>query len=218
AMHHELELLVEAGLTPMQALQSATSWAADMLAGVQGRRGNQRVGSLQPGNFADLLVLDANPLEDIANTQKIEKVMKGGRFLEFGYHPDFFSFETPRSATAMSTPLPEISSMSPHSVVEGNPDLKIVIEGAGFVSNSIVRVEGISLATEFVGPRELKATIPAHLMEQARPDRFRSPGPDQNTGIFGDRTVRVTVFNPPPTGGLSNSISLIVEARWHTEP
>ncbi|MEE8349237.1 MAG: hypothetical protein V3R94_06690, partial [Acidobacteriota bacterium] len=42
AMHHELELLVEAGLTPMQALQSATSWAADMLAGVQGRRGNQR--------------------------------------------------------------------------------------------------------------------------------------------------------------------------------
>ena len=217
ALHHEMELLVEAGLTPMQALQSSTSWAADMLAGFQGRRGNQRVGSFQPGNFADLLVLEANPLEDIANTQKIERVMKGGRFLEFGYHPDFFSFETPRSATAMSTPVPEISSMSPHSVVEGNPDLEIVIEGVGFVSNSIVQVEGVLLATEFVGPRELRATIPAHLMEQALPDRFRSPGPDQYVGIFGDRTLSVTVLNPPPTGGVSGAISLIVEASWHTE-
>lgn len=218
AMHHEMALLVEAGLTSMQALQSATSWAADMLAGVQGRRGNQRVGSLQPGNFADLLVLEANPLEEIANTQKIERVMKGGRFLEFGYHPDFVSFETPRSATAMSTPVPEISFMSPHTVVEGHSDLEIVIEGAGFVGNSIVKVDGVSLATEFVGPRELRATIPAHLMEQARPDRFSSPGPDQYTGIFGDYTLSVTVFNPPPTGGLSNGISLIVEARWHNEP
>jgi hypothetical protein len=118
----------------------------------------------------------------------------------------------------MSTPVPEISSLSVHSVVEGHPDLEIVIEGAGFVGNSIVQVEGISLATEFVGPRELRATIPDHLMEQALPDRFVSPGPDQYVGIFGDRTLSVAVFNPPPTGGLSNSISLIVEAAWHSEP
>jgi hypothetical protein len=78
-------------------------------------------------------------------------------------------------------------------------------------------VEGVSLATEFVGPRELRATIPAHLMEQALPDRFRSPGPDQYVGIFGDRTLPVTVLNPPPTGGVSGAISLIVEASWHTE-
>jgi len=39
-IHHEMELLVEVGLTPMQALQSSTSWGAEMLAGYQGRRGN----------------------------------------------------------------------------------------------------------------------------------------------------------------------------------
>ena len=78
AMHHEMELLVEAGLTPMQALQAGTSWAADMFAGYKGARGNQKVGSIQAGNFADLLVLEADPLEDIANTKKIERVMKGG--------------------------------------------------------------------------------------------------------------------------------------------
>ena len=217
AMHHEMELLVEAGLTPMQALQSSTSWAADMLAGFKGARGNQKVGSIQSGNFADLLILEADPLEDIAHTKRIERVMKGGEFLEFGYHPEFFTFARPLRGGTMSTPVPEISSLSPHSVVEGHSDLAIVIEGVGFVSNSIVRVEGISLATEFVGPRELRATIPAHLMEQAVPDRFRSPGPDQYVGIFGDRSVSITVFNPPPTGGVSDGISLIVEARWHSE-
>lgn len=217
AMHHEMELLVEAGLTPMQALQSSTSWAADMLAGFKGARGNQKVGSIQAGNFADLLILDANPLEDIANTKKIERVMKGGEFLEFGYHPEFFTFARPLGVGTMSTPEPEISAISPHQVIEGSPGFEIVIEGAGFVTNSVVKVDGVSLATTFDGPRKLRASIPASFMEEAVPDRFRSPGPDQYVGIFGDRSVSITVFNPPPTGGVSNSIALIVEADWHTE-
>ena len=217
AMHHEMELLVEAGLTPMQALQSSTSWAADMLAGFKGARGNQKVGSIQEGNFADLLILDANPLEDIANTKKIERVMKGGEFLEFGYHPEFFTFARPLGVGTMSTPEPEISAISPHQVIEGSPGFEIVIEGAGFVTNSVVKVDGVSLATTFDGPRKLRASIPASFMEEAVPDRFRSPGPDQYVGIFGDRSVSITVFNPPPTGGVSNSIALIVEADWHTE-
>ena len=117
----------------------------------------------------------------------------------------------------MSTPEPEISAISPHQVIEGSPGFEIVIEGAGFVTNSVVKVDGVSLATTFDGPRKLRASIPASFMEEAVPDRFRSPGPDQYVGIFGDRSVSITVFNPPPTGGVSNSIALIVEADWHTE-
>ncbi|MDA2933213.1 amidohydrolase family protein [Acidobacteria bacterium AH-259-D05] len=217
AMHHEMELLVEAGLTPMEALQSSTSWAADMLAGIKGARGNQKVGSIQEGNFADLLILAANPLEDITNTKKIEGVMKGGKFIQFGYHPEFFTFSRPPRRGSMATPEPEISSISPHRVVEGSSAFEIVIEGAGFVTNSVVKVDGVSLATTFDGPRRLRATIPASFVEEALPDRFRSPGPDQNVGIFGDRSVSITVFNPPPTGGVSNSVSLIVQAGWHVE-
>jgi len=216
AMHHEMELLVEAGLTPMQALQAGTSWAADMFSGYRGARGNQKVGSIQAGNFADLLVLEADPLEDIANTKKIERVMKGGKFIEFGYHPEFFTFERPPNIS-MSVPVPEISSISPHKIVEGTGSFEMVIEGAGFVGNSVVKADGISLKTTFESPRELKAVIPAHMLERAEPDRFRSPGPDQYVGIFGDRSLAITVFNPPPTGGTSDGVALIVQAKWHEE-
>ncbi|MGD9906710.1 MAG: amidohydrolase family protein, partial [Vicinamibacterales bacterium] len=63
--HLELEMMVDAGLTPMQAIVSATSTAADCW-GMAGR-----LGSIAPGAAADLLVLTANPLEQIANTRAI---------------------------------------------------------------------------------------------------------------------------------------------------
>ncbi len=213
-LHHEMELLVEAGLTPMQALQSSTSWGADLLAGYKGGRGNQRVGSLQEGNFADLLILEANPLEDIANTKKIERVMKGGRFIEFGYHPDFFTFV---GSAGRSIQEPEISAISPHRVIEGRSDLEIVIDGAGFVTHSVVKVDGVSLATTFESPRRVRATIPASLMEKALPDRFRTAGPDMKVGVFGDRSLAISVFNPPPSGGFSNSVSLMIQAEWQAQ-
>ncbi len=71
--HLELELMVEAGLTPMQALVSATGDAA---------RCHQRAGqfgTLAPGAAADLLVLGANPLDNIRNTRSIEQVWINGR-------------------------------------------------------------------------------------------------------------------------------------------
>ncbi|MEE8349827.1 MAG: amidohydrolase family protein [Acidobacteriota bacterium] len=213
-IHHEMELLVEAGLTPMQALQSSTSWGAELLAGYQGRRGNQRVGSLQDGNFADLVVLEADPLEDIANTKKIERVMKAGKFIEFGYHPEFFTAPPPSRPL---TQAPEISALSPHRVIEGSPDLEIVIDGAGFLTYSVVKVDGVSLATIFESPRRVRVTIPASLMEQAIPDRFRMAGPDTKVGVFGDRSLSISVLNPPPSGGLSNSVSLMIQAEWHLQ-
>jgi len=73
-LHHELELLVtRAGLTPMQALQSATQNAARAI-GVEGVRG-----TIEAGKAADLLLLDASPLDDITNTRKIHAVIKDGR-------------------------------------------------------------------------------------------------------------------------------------------
>lgn len=72
AEHRELELLTQAGLTPMQALQSATAVNAAIL-GVDKERG-----LLAAGKQADLLVLDANPLDDIRNTRKIHGVWLRG--------------------------------------------------------------------------------------------------------------------------------------------
>ena len=75
SLHDELALFVEAGLTPMQALQTATLTPARFL----NREGD--LGTVAPGKFADLVLLDANPLVDIRNTQKINSVVFNGRLL-----------------------------------------------------------------------------------------------------------------------------------------
>jgi imidazolonepropionase-like amidohydrolase len=74
--HLELEMMVESGLTPMQALVAATGGAARVM------RIDDTVGALQPGRYADLLVLAANPATDIKNTRTLEQVWIGGRKLD----------------------------------------------------------------------------------------------------------------------------------------
>jgi imidazolonepropionase-like amidohydrolase len=68
----ELALMVDAGLTPAASLQTATINAARML----GRE--KEAGSVEAGKLADLLILDANPLENITNVSRIFRVVKGG--------------------------------------------------------------------------------------------------------------------------------------------
>jgi Amidohydrolase family len=76
SLHEELELLVSAGFTPMGALQTATLRAAQFL-GV-----SQLLGTVEEGKMANLVLLDANPLEDISNTKTIRGVILRGQFLD----------------------------------------------------------------------------------------------------------------------------------------
>lgn len=75
SLHDELVWLVRAGLTPREALQSATTNAADFFGLERGP------GTIKPGSEASLVLLDANPLEDIANVKRIHAVLLKGRLL-----------------------------------------------------------------------------------------------------------------------------------------
>jgi len=211
-LHIEMEMLTEIGLTPMQALQAQESWGTAILAG-RGKTPTQPpVGIIAPGAFADFDVLAANPLENITNTQMIERVVKGGQFIKLGYTP-YYAQPRPQPSTIPHNPDPEISAITPHVVVEGSPDVEITVEGVGFTGNSQIRIDGVPAPTTFVDIRTLKAKIPAAVVAAALPNRFIEPGPEQLTGVYGDRTVKISVFNPPPDGGLSGSISVRVTAK-----
>jgi hypothetical protein len=72
----EIELLVEAGLTPMQAIQAATATGAAFL----GR--DRDLGTVEPGKLADLIVLRGNPLARISDIRTVERVLAGGSWVD----------------------------------------------------------------------------------------------------------------------------------------
>jgi len=78
SLHDEISLLVESGLTPLAAIQAATRNAAVFMNAVD------RYGSVSKGKVADLVLLEADPLQDIRNTKKISAVFVGGKEFDRG--------------------------------------------------------------------------------------------------------------------------------------
>ena len=74
SLHQELRRFVDAGFTPLEALQTATINPARFL----GKLAD--FGTVEKGKVADLVLLDANPLDDVGNTRKIRAVVADGRY------------------------------------------------------------------------------------------------------------------------------------------
>ena len=71
-MHRELQMLVDAGITPYRVLLGATRWAAEMM------RKDDLIGTVEPGKQADILVLGSNPADEISNSKDIQYVIRKG--------------------------------------------------------------------------------------------------------------------------------------------
>ena len=79
SLHHELELLVEAGIPPLEVIKIATRNGAQAL-GIE-----EDLGTVEPGKQADMIILSDNPINDISNTKKIEAVINNGQFINYLY-------------------------------------------------------------------------------------------------------------------------------------
>jgi hypothetical protein len=182
AIHHEMQLYVDAGIPPMQALQSSTLWPAQMA------RLDKRLGSVEPGKFGDLVVLSADPFKDIRNTELVEQVIKGGVVQDISYHPDYdVPFHTYGTVTKHLYSLPPVvSDLSPGVVVEGT-DTWVKVTGQNFSPNSVVLFNGVTVETKWVSDSEMLARL--------TPQRTASPG-----------NYLVQVSTPKPGGGISPPI------------
>jgi Amidohydrolase family len=82
-IHHEFLVFSEAGVTPMQIIQGATKWAAEMI------NDGKELGTVETGKLADVIIVKQDPLRDITNLRQIDTVIFDGRQVELGIHPWF---------------------------------------------------------------------------------------------------------------------------------
>ena len=213
-LHHELEILVEeAGLTPMQAIVAATRNPAE------GFRVLDQVGTIEAGKLADLVVVNADPLQSIGNLQQIEWVIKDGNLIDRTYHA-WFRNPLPRGTVdalgwvaalkrqtlqkdptwAFGQPPPGIEAISPSQATEGDPELTVTIRGVNFTTKSVVHFDGQPVPARLVSETELQITVAAGLIASAG-------------------NYPLTVINPEPLqrpewGGTSNKARLLVDFRY----
>jgi Tol biopolymer transport system component/imidazolonepropionase-like amidohydrolase len=99
ALHTELELFVQSGLTPFEALQTATTNAADAL----GEAAN--LGSIEAGKLADLVVVAGDPLADITNARKVRLTIRNGEVVSLDDLLKRAPYESPQSRPRFENPL-----------------------------------------------------------------------------------------------------------------
>ncbi len=158
-LHQEMELLIDAGLTPMQVISATTKNNAEYM------KKDHLIGTLEAGKLADILIVDADPLQDIRNLRKVHLLMKDGEIMDTAYHAYYRNpFPRPENNIVLfqEVPIitPTLSSILPTTVVEGSKGVTITIKGKYFLRTTIARANGVNLPTEFVNVTELRAKIP----------------------------------------------------------
>jgi hypothetical protein len=177
-LHHEIEVMKEVGLTPMQIVQGTTKWPAEMI-------GRQDVlGTIEPGKLADVIILDRNPLQDASNMRAIHTVIQDGRLIERGYTANYSdpfvnlgdpSVDALPWVVAMKatfppaaeltdpahSPQPAIESVTPLIVTQTSGSVTVTLKGLNFVRRSVVFFKGQPVPSRVVSPIEIQVTLDA---------------------------------------------------------
>ena len=158
-MHQEMTMMVEAGLTPMQAIQAGTINVA------KGYRKDKDFGTIEPGKIADITIIEGDPLKDIWATQNVKTVIMNGKIMDIGFHADYKN-PIPGSQPYMAFPGRPIE-VSPGAIPVGSKATKLkVTTRRGFQMWHRVTVNGKQLKTRYISGRELEATVPPELLKR----------------------------------------------------
>lgn len=116
-LHQEMLVMAEVGLTPMQIIMGSTKYPAEML------RKEKLLGTIEAGKLADVIIVNADPLADIRNLDKISTVIQDGKIIELDYHPNYNSpFSNVAAQTVSVDGLPWTVAMKKAiSGAEGGP-------------------------------------------------------------------------------------------------
>jgi imidazolonepropionase-like amidohydrolase len=190
AMHVEMEALVNAGLTPMQAILASTKWSAELL------HKEKDLGTVEPGKLADIILIEGDPLADIRATSNIRAVVLDGKLVDTRLNPNFRN-PLPRTFY-VDIPLeymgPEISGITPGIARAGDRGVSLQVTGTRFNPRSFIRFDTTDLRTRFVSDSILTATLDDALLKDVG-------------------TYAVTVVNPGSGGSPSNATYFIVNFR-----
>jgi len=177
-LHHEIQVMKDAGLTPMQIVQGTTKWPAEMI----GKQGV--LGTIEAGKLADLIILGRDPLQDAGNMRAIEAVIQDGRIIERGYTPNYSdpfmnlgdpSVDALPWVAAMkrvtragadltdpaASPQPAIESITPLIVTQTTGTVAVTLKGMNFVRRSTVLFKGLPVSSRVVSPTEIQVTLDA---------------------------------------------------------
>ena len=224
-VHDEMEIWQEGGIKPMQILQAATKWSADAL------KVGDKLGSVEPGRLADLVIVNADPLADIANLRKIDTVVFDGKVVDRDFHASFSTtfggkvddvrvvedlawtqrvkaeFTGGRGGAAaglpdpIESPPPYIQTILPVSVVQGAPTTTLQLKGGNFVARSRVLFDGVSVPYRAVSPTELAVTLDSNMLARAGRFEILVVSPDPQTA-------------PQWSNGTSNKAHFIVDYKY----
>ena len=153
-MHQALVMDVEAGVSPMMAIQAATLNSAKTF------KLDKDYGSIERGKVADLFVVEGDPLKDIWMTQNVKTLILDGKVVDREFRryknpiPSFYSYQT----------LPLDLDVTPLLITERANDTIITVKGKGIWPHHRVYLNGHPLATTFVSSKELTASISPELI------------------------------------------------------
>jgi hypothetical protein len=193
-LHQEMQIMADAGLTPMQIIMGSTKYPAEML------RKQNLLGTVETGKLADVIIVNADPLKDIKNLDKVDTVIQDGKLVELGYHANYTSPFSNAAAQTVSVeglpwaedmkkatrgaeggprasdekgipdpptaPQPAIETLNPIIVTQGD-SVTLTLTGFNFVRRSAVYFQGRAVPFRAVSSTELQVTLDADALREA---------------------------------------------------